>query len=225
MSKKFVLVDGVSKQYLRGDVAVKALAGVDLEVAKGSIVSIMGPSGSGKSTLLSLLGALDAPTSGSIKIAGEDLSKMGRAELTSYRRHGVGFVFQGFNLIPNLSALENVELPMEYAGVPSSERKKRSSELIASVGLEKRGSHRPAHMSGGEQQRVAIARALANDPPLILADEPTGNLDSKAGSGVMELLKRLAQEKNKTVVVVTHDRKIAGLTDRTLRIEDGRMLR
>ncbi len=223
MSKWFISLEDVSKHYRRGDVQVKALDGASLRIKKGETVSIMGPSGSGKSTLLSLLGALDTPDSGRIEIGGEDLSRMSRGELTSYRRHKLGFVFQSFNLIPNLSALENVELPMEYARVPYDGRKKRASELLASVGLEKRGSHRPAHMSGGEQQRVAIARALANDPPLVLADEPTGNLDSKSGSGVMELLNRLARERGRTVVVVTHDQKIADLTGRTFRIEDGKI--
>jgi putative ABC transport system ATP-binding protein len=224
MNDGFVSLKGVSKHYPRGDTQVKALEDVTLSIGRGEIISIMGPSGSGKSTLLNLLGALDTPTAGSIEIAGQDLSKLSQRELTEYRRHKIGFVFQSFNLIPNLSASENVELPMEYARAPPAERKKRAADLLASVGMEQRQTHRPAHLSGGEQQRVAIARALANDPPIIIADEPTGNLDSKTGAGVVELLAQLAHEKKKTVIIVTHDQKIAEQTDRTLLIEDGRIL-
>lgn len=223
----FLLLKNVSKIYVRNGIRVTALDDVSLEIEEGAIISIMGPSGSGKSTLLNLLAAFDKPTSGSIETGGRDLSRMSTRELTEYRRHGTGFVFQSFNLIPTLSAAENVELPMEYAGVPAETRRARSRELLESVGMlgraAHRPAHRPAHMSGGEQQRVAIARALANDPPLILADEPTGNLDSKTGSGVIALLEGMARERRKTVIIVTHDPKIAGQTDRTFRIEDGRL--
>ncbi len=223
MNNEFILLKGVSKHYKRANMETKALEEVNLCIEKGAIVSVMGPSGSGKSTLLNLLGALDMPTSGSIEIDGTDLSKMSPAELTNYRRHKIGFVFQSFNLIPNLSAAENVELPMEYARISQETRKKRSIELLESVGMLKRQAHYPAHMSGGEQQRVAIARALANDPLLILADEPTGNLDSKTGAAVVEILKQLARNKQKTVIIVTHDQKIADQTDKIFRIEDGKL--
>lgn len=218
-----VLLKNVSKTYVRNGMRVRALDDISLEIGEGAIVSVMGPSGSGKSTLLNLLAAFDKPTSGSIEIGGRDLSRMSQRELTEYRRHKTGFVFQSFNLIPTLSATENVELPLEYAGVPAETRRARSRELLESVGMLGRAAHRPAHMSGGEQQRVAIARALANDPPLILADEPTGNLDSKTGNCVITLLEGMARERRKTVIIVTHDPKIAGQTDRTFRIEDGRI--
>lgn len=216
-----VLLKNVSKTYVRNGIRVRAQEDISLEIDGGAIVSVMGPSGSGKSTLLNLLAAFDTPTSGSIEMGGRDLSRMNARELTEYRRHKAGFVFQSFNLIPTLSAAENVELPMEYAGVPAETRRARSRELLESVGMLGRATHRPAHMSGGEQQRVAIARALANDPPLILADEPTGNLDSKTGSGVISLLEGMARERLKTVIIVTHDPKIAGQSDMTFRIEDG----
>jgi putative ABC transport system ATP-binding protein len=220
---KLAVLENVVKEYKLGDQSVRALDGVDLEVGWGSVVAIVGPSGSGKSTLLNVLGAMDRPTSGRAVVEGVDLGRLGEKDLTEYRRAKVGFVFQAFNLIPNLSALENVMLPMEFAGVPADERKKRATELLERVGMSHRVGHTPARLSGGEQQRVAIARALANDPAIILADEPTGNLDSKTGREVIGLLRELARERGKTVIVVTHDEAIEAVADLTAYIRDGRI--
>jgi len=211
----------VRKRYRKGREAVHALDGIDLDIAKQGMVAVVGASGSGKSSLLHVIGAMDRPTSGDILVAGQPLNTLSEEALTRFRRQTVGFVFQSFNLIPNLTALENVMLPMEFNGVPSEERRRRARALLDRVGLGQRLDHRPRELSGGEQQRVAIARALANDPPLILADEPTGNLDSKTGQVIYELLKTIGAER--TVVVVTHAEELAQMADRIIYIKDGKL--
>lgn len=215
-----ILADDVRKVYELNDARVAALDGASFALPRATFTAILGPSGSGKSTLLHLLGALDTPTEGEVYIDGEALSGHTAAELTALRRDKVGFVFQQFHLIPNLSALENVMLPLDFAGRPKPERRRRAEQLLARVGLAHRLGHRPGRLSGGEQQRVAIARALANDPPIILADEPTGNLDRKTGEQILALLTELTVEA-KTLVVVTHDEAIAERADLVLRLEDG----
>ena len=214
-------LEGVAKVYRKGRQEVRALDGLDLTVAERGMVAIVGPSGSGKSTLLHLIGAMDRPTAGEVVVAGRRLNTLPQAELTRFRRQTVGFVFQSFNLIPNLTALENVMLPMEFNGVRAAKRKEVATRLLARMGLAARLTHRPRELSGGEQQRVAIARALANDPPLILADEPTGNLDSKTGEMIYELLQEIARER--TVVVVTHAETLARMSNRGLYLKDGRL--
>ncbi len=211
----------VSKLYRKGRETVRALDGIDLEIAEQGMAAIVGPSGSGKSSLLHVIGAMDRPTSGEVVVAGESLNSLAEDALTRFRRQTVGFVFQSFNLIPNLSALENVMLPMEFNGVRADQRRERARVLLERVGLGQRLDHRPRELSGGEQQRVAIARALANNPPLILADEPTGNLDSKTGQMIYELLQDIARER--TVVVVTHAEMLAQMADRIIHIKDGRL--
>jgi len=213
----------VRKVYELDGAQVAAVDGVSFALPAGSFTAVLGPSGSGKSTLLHLLGALDTPTAGELYVDGEPLSGHSEAELTALRRQKVGFVFQQFHLIPNLSALENVMLPMDFAGRPKPLRRRRAAELLDRVGLSERVKHRPGRLSGGEQQRVAIARALANDPPIILADEPTGNLDRKTGEGIVALLGELTAD-DKTIVVVTHDEAIAESAQFVLRLEDGRLL-
>lgn len=212
----------VSKIYRRGDQVVKALDGIDLEIAERGMVAIVGPSGSGKSSLLHLIGAMDKATSGEVRVAGQLLNSLAQSGLTAFRLHTVGFVFQSFNLIPNLSALENVMLPLEFAAVAAEQRRRRAAELLNQVDLSARLTHRPRELSGGEQQRVAIARALANNPRLILADEPTGNLDSKTGRVIFELLKEIAA--TRTVAVVTHSETLAELADRVVHIKDGQLV-
>jgi putative ABC transport system ATP-binding protein len=201
LDEKLVVLREASKEYPMGGRSVRALDGVNLELERGQFVAVVGASGSGKTTLLNVLGAMDQPTSGRVVVDGAELASLDESGLTEYRRHKVGFVFQNFNLIPNLTALENIMLPMELAGVPGAERRARSAALLQRVGMAHRARHKPAQLSGGEQQRVAIARALANDPAMILADEPTGNLDSKTGREIIELLRELARERGKTVVV------------------------
>ncbi|MGQ0655333.1 MAG: ABC transporter ATP-binding protein [Betaproteobacteria bacterium] len=222
MNSPLVELRAASKIYQRGDQVVKALDSVDLSVSERGMVAIVGPSGSGKSSLLHLVGAMDRPSSGEVFVAGQLLNTLPEAGLTTFRRNTVGFVFQTFNLIPNLSALENVMLPMEFAGVEGEERRRRAEDLLKQVGLSGRLTHRPRELSGGEQQRVAIARALANSPRLILADEPTGNLDSKTGQVIYELLNEISQAR--TVMVVTHAEALAALADRVVPIQDGRLL-
>ncbi|GMV60519.1 MAG: ABC transporter ATP-binding protein [Betaproteobacteria bacterium] len=217
-----IVLEQATKIYRRGAQSVTALAGIDLALPERGMVAIVGPSGSGKSSLLHLVGAMDRPTAGEVIVAGQRLAALSAAQLTAFRRDTVGFVFQSFNLVPNLSALENVMLPMEFAGVATGERRKRAADLLAQVGLAARLTHRPRELSGGEQQRVAIARALANRPRLVLADEPTGNLDSKTGQLIYELLKSLASER--TVLVVTHAEALAAMADRVLHISDGRLV-
>lgn len=215
-------VKNVKRSFRSGDTTVLAVNKVSFSVPDGQFASIVGQSGSGKSTLLSMLGALDKPTEGSIRVDGKDIAKMHDHALIAYRCQKIGFVFQSYNLVPNLTALENVMLPMEFAGLPGSQRKARAIKLLDQVGLEaEQMVRKPGKLSGGQQQRVAIARALANAPKLILADEPTGNLDSKTGKLIFNLLHGLAKTENTTIVVVTHDLSIAGKTDRTFELRDG----
>lgn len=219
-------VSNLTKSFQSGDGTVTAVQDVSFEVPEGQFASIIGKSGSGKSTLLSLLGALDKPTSGSIEVAGKDIARMHDHSLIRYRGKQIGFVFQNYNLVPNLTALENVMLPMEFARVPSSTRKKRAQKLLNQVGIvDVMQKRKPARLSGGEQQRVAIARALANKPSLILADEPTGNLDEQTGRMIFDLLHELARSENTTIIAVTHDLSIAGKTDVTFRLSDGKLNR
>ena len=214
----------VSKEFAKGERKVFALSRVSFEVGEGQFASIIGKSGSGKSTLLSLLGALDKPTSGRIEVGGQDITAVRDRELTTYRRATIGFVFQSYNLVPNLTAVQNVMLPMELAGVGRRERAARARQLLDEVGLDgHKQDRRPGRLSGGEEQRVAIARALANRPKVILADEPTGNLDSQTGKMIFDLLHELATSQNTTIVVVTHDLAIAGRTHVTFRLKDGKL--
>jgi len=215
----------VSKSFRSGDGNVNAVENVSFEVEDGAFVSIVGPSGSGKSTLLGILGALDKPTSGSVTVAGQDITSLSDHQLIKYRAQNVGFVFQNYNLVPNLSAIDNVILPMEFAGVPKSDRYARAQELLNKVGLmDDKQLRKPSRLSGGEQQRVAIARALANRPKLILADEPTGNLDSETGKVIFKLMHYLANKENTTIIVVTHDLSIAGKTDKQFKLLDGKLV-
>ncbi len=215
----------LKKRYRMGDVDVSALNGVDLRVETGEFMSIMGPSGSGKTTLLNLIGALDRPTEGKVRIKGTDISRLNDDELAELRNREIGFVFQFFNLVARMSALKNVEMPMAFAGVSQDERKRRATELLESVGLGDRIDHRPTELSGGEQQRVAIARALVNNPSVVLCDEPTGNVDSKTGKEVMEILRKLNREQQQTFVIVTHDPLVAESVDRIAHMQDGVIIR
>lgn len=221
MNEPVVRTVEATKVYRKGAQEVRALDGVSLAAQSPGLIAIVGPSGSGKSSLLHLIGAMDRATSGDVAVAGRSLAAMSDAELTAFRRRTVGFVFQAFNLIPNLSALENVMLPMEFNGVKPEARRSRARALLDRVGLAPRASHRPAELSGGEQQRVAIARALANDPPLVLADEPTGNLDSKTGESIVTLLAEVARER--TVIVVTHAEALARMATAVFHLRDGRL--
>ena len=202
---------------------VEALRGVNIDIYEGEMVSIIGPSGSGKSTLLGIIGGLDSPTEGSIQIDGVEISKMNENRLTEIRNEKIGFIFQFFNLIPTLTAQENVALPIQFAQKRNYDPNKRAKELLTTLGLGDRLNHRPTELSGGQQQRVAIARALANNPPLILADEPTGNLDTESGNMVLETLETVRREFGTTVVIVTHDNELAAVADRTLRLVDGQI--
>jgi len=214
----------ITKDYPLGQTVVRALRGLDLAIEKGDIVAIMGPSGSGKSTLMHVLGALDTPTTGTASLEGHDLRKLGENELVTLRGRKVGFVFQTFNLIQTLTAEQNVELPMIFLGVKKRARAERARQLLDKVGLGERVGHRPNELSGGERQRVAIARALANDPEILLADEPTGNLDSETGATILELLKQLCRDEAKTMILITHDPDAAAIADRIVRLRDGRVI-
>jgi putative ABC transport system ATP-binding protein len=216
-----IVVQELTKTYQVGELAVPALAGVSLTIAQGEFVAIMGPSGSGKSTFMNILGCLDQLTSGRYLLDGVDVSNFSKDELAEIRNRKMGFVFQGFNLLPRASAQENVELPMLYKGVPAGERHRRAREALVKLGLEGREHHLPNQLSGGQQQRVAIARALVNEAPLLFADEPTGNLDTKTSLEIMELLSRLNRESGITLVLVTHELDIAAFSQRVIRFVDG----
>ena len=218
-----IRLEDVEKTYIMGKVKVHALRGVNLAIEKGEYVAIMGPSGSGKSTLMNQVGALDRPTKGKVFIEERDISKMSDNELAKIRRENIGFIFQQFNLISRLTAIENVELPMWYAGTPKIKRVRRAAELLKLVGLGDRMKHRPTELSGGEMQRVCIARALANNPDIIMADEPTGNLDSKSSEDIMEILEKLNRE-GRTIVMVTHEDEYAKRAGRTIVIRDGKIV-
>jgi len=213
----------VRKTYGMNGIAVEAIRGIDLKVSPGEFVAIVGPSGSGKSSLLNLLGAMDSPTSGEVLFEGHSLAKLSDRQRTDLRSKHIGFIFQTFNLLPTLNAFENVEMAMRLAGVGRRERSERANQLLLSVGLSQRAKHKPRQLSGGERQRVAIARALANHPQLLLADEPTGNLDSKTGTEILELLRSICSEKRQTVILVTHDFRAASYADRVLVLRDGRV--
>lgn len=213
---------GLTKVYRVGESEVRALDGVSLSVEKGEFLAIVGRSGSGKSTLMNIIGCLDTPTSGKYFLEGSDVSRFSEKRLAELRNRGIGFIFQGFNLIGSLTALENVELPLLYRGVERRERRRLAEDALRRVGLGMRMNHLPGQMSGGQQQRVAIARAVAAEPPLILADEPTGNLDSGSGGAIMEILRAL-QSAGRTVVLITHDERIARSADRAVRLRDGRL--
>ena len=215
-------VRNLSKTYMQGKIPVHALNGVSFDVIKGEFLSIVGPSGSGKSTLLSLIGLLDRPTTGSVFIDGVEVTKVKDSEAPRIRREKIGFVFQHFNLIPTLSALENVDIAMRFARVPGRERKKRAVEMLTMMGLGDRMKHKPSELSGGEQQRVSIARAMANHPAIILADEPTGEVDSKTRDMIVSVLKKLS-EKGQTILVVTHDPAVAERTARIITMQDGKI--
>jgi putative ABC transport system ATP-binding protein len=220
---EIVRMDGIRKVYDTGKVKVEALKGIDLTVRRGEFVAIVGPSGSGKSTLMNLIGCLDTPTDGRYLLAGEDVSRFSRDELADARNRRVGFVFQQFNLLPQISAFENVELPLLFGGVPPAERRARAADLLGRVGLGDRMEHKPTELSGGQMQRVAIARALAMQPDIMLADEPTGNLDSTSGSDIMQLFSELWQQ-GKTMIVITHDMSLARRAARVVEVHDGRIL-
>lgn len=218
-------VRNLTKEFQSGENTVKAVQNISLSVPTGVFSTIIGKSGSGKSTLLSLLGALDKPTSGMIEVDGQDVSKMGDSKLIKYRRDKIGFIFQNYNLIPNLTALENVMLPMEFSGKKLKQRKERAALLLKQVGIsEDKHNRKPGRLSGGEQQRVAIARALSNKPKLILADEPTGNLDSATGKIIISLLKDLAKSEETTIVAVTHDNGIAKESHLNFQLRDGKLV-
>jgi len=217
-----IKLEEVWKIYQMGKVQVNALRGSSLEIMPEEFVAIMGPSGSGKSTLMNLVGCLDIPSKGRIFLEGQDISELPESELAQIRGRIIGFVFQTFNLIPSLTALENVMLPMTFQGIQRYEREERAAKLLEMMGLEKRIHHKPTELSGGQQQRVAIARSLANDPDVILADEPTGNLDSKTGNEVMDMLTKLNKD-GKTIVMVTHDHNLSKYADRIVNIMDGKI--
>jgi putative ABC transport system ATP-binding protein len=218
-----IALDDVRKTYSTGTVEVEAVRGVSLSIEEGEYVAVMGPSGSGKSTLMHVLGCLDRPTSGTYLLAGSDVSRMSEAELAQVRNERIGFVFQQFNLLPTMTACRNVELPLCYAGVGRKERRERALEALRRVGLEDRVLHKPGELSGGQQQRVAVARALVTEPSLILADEPTGNLDSASAADVLALFEEL-HVAGRTIVLITHEPDVAAAAQRTLHIRDGRLV-
>ncbi len=214
---------GLTRTFEVGETAVEALRSINLEVTRGQFVALVGPSGSGKSTFLNLVGGLDRPSQGKLWVDGVELTACKEKDLTEHRRRRVGFVFQSFNLLPRLTALENVALPLMFVGVSEQQRLDRARDLLTRVGLAERLDHRPTQLSGGEQQRVAIARALVGRPIIILADEPTGNVDSATGRGIMELLRRLNRDRGVTLLLVTHDAEAAGFADRVVHLRDGQI--
>lgn len=218
-----IRLENIFKIYTMGDNEVYALNNISLHIEEKEFVSIIGPSGSGKSTLMNIIGCLDVPTKGTYKIDGTDTSDLSENKLAEIRNKKIGFIFQNFNLLPKLTAIENVELPLIYAGLPMGKRKKLAEEALKRVGLGERMDHKQSELSGGQQQRVAIARALAGTPPVILADEPTGNLDSKSGKEIMTMIKELHQE-GKTIILITHDNEVAKQADRMIRIQDGKLI-
>jgi len=223
MPKPVIHTEDITRELKLGSHTIHALQGVNMDIYQNEMVGIVGPSGSGKSTLLGIIGGLDSPTDGKIEIDGIDITHMNEDQLTEIRNEKIGFIFQFFNLIPTLTALENVALPIEFARNRRHKPQKRAKQLLDMLGLADRLHHRPSELSGGQQQRVAIARALANDPPILLADEPTGNLDSKSGATVMSALNTIRDESGTTIVLVTHDPNLAGRMDRVLTLVDGRI--
>ena len=221
MSDLVVDAKDLKKVYVMGDVEVHALRGLSIQIARGEVVSIMGPSGSGKSTLMNMLGCLDRPSSGEYYLDGEAVADLNDDQLADIRNRKVGFVFQSFNLLPRATALSNVELPLRYSSISGRERRERAREALTAVGLADRMDHRPSELSGGQQQRVAMARGLINNPSIVMADEPTGNLDTKSGDEIMQLLLKLNQELDTTLIIVTHDPEVAEFTDRIVTIRDG----
>jgi putative ABC transport system ATP-binding protein len=222
MEEEIIRLENVCKHYKMGDSVVKALDGVDVKINKGDFVVIIGPSGSGKSTMMNMVGALDLSTEGEIYLEGQDIEHLEESELAQIRGSKIGFVFQTFNLIPTLTAIENIALPMVFHGVEKEERIERAEKILAMVGLTDRKNHFPNELSGGQRQRVAIGRSLANNPDVILADEPTGNLDSKTGLEIMELFKEL-NKKGKTIILVTHDLNMVGYAQKVLKMRDGKL--
>ncbi|MBZ9569497.1 ABC transporter ATP-binding protein [Patescibacteria group bacterium] len=218
-----IKLENVWKVYQLGKVELTVLREISLEIAPGSFVSILGPSGSGKSTLLNIIGLLDTPTKGKVFLERQDTSRFSEDELAQIRGKKIGFVFQQFNLLPNLNALENVMIPMVFQGIPENKRRGKAKFLLSSVGLGERVFHRPSELSGGEQQRIAIARSLANNPEVVIADEPTGNLDSVTGQKIMEVLINLHKEEEKTIIVVTHDPNIADYSEKIINLKDGQI--
>ena len=225
MGESIIRLENVWKVYQMGDVKVNALQGLNLDVKKGEFLAIMGPSGSGKSTAVNMIGCLDVPTKGTIMLEHHDISKLSESELAQIRGRKIGFIFQQFNLISTLTAIENVMLPMIFQGIGESKRVKRAAELLELVDLRDRINHKPMELSGGQQQRVAIARALANDPEVVLADEPTGNLDSKTGANVLDFLEKLHKEEGKTIIMVTHDQNLSKIAKRVEYLKDGKIVK
>jgi putative ABC transport system ATP-binding protein len=223
-STSFIEARNLSKEYRKGDQTIAPLSGLDLEVRQSDFVALMGPSGSGKTTLLNLIAGVDSPTSGSLRIGEINLEKLTRDQLTSWRSQNVGYIFQLYHLLPVLSAYENVELPLLLRPMSKNERQERVKKVLEQVGLIDRQNHRPKELSGGQEQRVAIARALVGDPPLIVADEPTGDLDRESADGILKLLKSLSEEHGKTIVMVTHDPRAAESANSVLELEKGRLL-
>ncbi len=224
MAEPIIKLENIWKVYQLGEIELTVLKGINLEIYPGTFMTIMGPSGSGKSTLMHIIGCLDTPTKGEILLEGKNVSNFSEDKLAQIRGQKIGFVFQQFNLLHNLNALENVMLPMVFQGVPEKERIERAKELLSSLNLEKRIYHRPSELSGGERQRIAIARALSNDPEVVVADEPTGNLDSTTGKKIMEVFINLHKKENKTIVVVTHDPNIARYSKEIVNIKDGQII-
>jgi len=222
--KNFVEIENLHKQYARGSELVEVLMGIDLTIQHGEFVALMGPSGSGKTTLLNLIGGLDRPTSGSVVVDGNSIASMTDVQLTRWRARHVGFIFQFYNLLPMLNAIDNVELPLLLDHLPQAERRKRAELALSLVQLEHRRTHRPNELSGGQQQRVAIARAIVKDPTLLVCDEPTGDLDRESSASIMQLLAQLNQEFAKTIVMVTHDPKAAQYAQRTIHLDKGRIV-
>jgi putative ABC transport system ATP-binding protein len=222
-AEPFIAIRGLKRHFKLGDTIVRALDGIDLDIRRGEFICMMGPSGSGKSTLLNLLGGLDSPSEGTIVVGGKNTTMLDDNGLALYRRQQIGFVFQSFNLIPTMTALQNVIYPLIFSGVPLAERRERAQTVLAQVGLTDRAHHKPTELSGGQQQRVALARALVNHPQILLGDEPTGNLDTKTGQEILDLL-RMLNRAGQTVVLATHDVRVSAYATKTIRLLDGRII-